>query len=214
MSIFPLLIAHESWTWSQQSAAFVQHKRTPVLLFFFFKKSHGDWIKSFSTIQRLLALCSCSLTAENISRGQCSTWREHRTWSYSRVAGLGIVASVLCGRSGAFFLGQTLISILQFVAVVVFCCLPASISFTILLQWCIPNMLALRGFFSFLFWSHLREMYSETLIGHSPLTVRNVLLCGLSSHDSGSPGQCLFLHQADGKYLVSFIYLKPAKQES
>lgn len=57
-------------------------------------------------------------------------------------------------------------------------------------------------------------MYSEPLIGHSPFPVSNASLCGLSSHDFGSLGQCLFLHQADGKYLVSLIYLKPAKQES
>lgn len=68
------------------------------------------------------------------------------------------------------------------------------------------------GLFLFLFRSHLREMYSETLIGHSPHPVSNASLCELSSQGSGSLGQCLFLHQADGKYLVSLIYLKPAKQ--
>jgi hypothetical protein len=111
-----------------------------------------------------------------------------------------------------FLLGPTLISILQFV-VVVLCFLPASIGFTILLQWCLPNMLPLREFLS-LCPSYLHEMYSETLIGHSPLEVSNASLCVLSSQDSGSPGQCLFLPQADSKYLVSLIYLKPAKQES
>lgn len=49
------------------------------------------------------------------------------------------------------------------------------------------------GLFLFLFRSHLREMYSETLIGHSPCPVSNASLCELSSQDSASLGQCLFL---------------------
>lgn len=35
-------------------------------------------------------------------------------------------------------------------------------------------------------------------LGHSPLAASNTSLCGLNSHDSGSSGQCLFLHRADG----------------
>lgn len=103
-------------------------------------------------------------------RWQCSTWRRNTAHgAYAGVGRPGIFASVLSERLGAFFLGQTLISILHFV--VVFCWLPASACFTILLQWCLPNMLALRDFFLFLFWSHQCEMYSETLIAHSPLPV-------------------------------------------
>lgn len=127
--------------------------------------------------------------------------------AHSVVAGPGIFASVLWKIGGLYFLVRPCLLLLFFVV-----CL-ASVCFTILLQ-CLPNMRALRDFFLFLFWSHLREMYSETLIGHSPLPVSSASLCGLSSHDSGSLRQCLFLHQADGKYLVSLIYLKPAKQES
>lgn len=48
------------------------------------------------------------------------------------------------GSWGAFPPPQTLISIWQFV--VAFCCSPASVCFTILLQRRLPNMLAHRGF--------------------------------------------------------------------
>lgn len=93
LSILPLLIAHESWTWSEERTVFVQHKRTPVLgvcvcVCF---KSHEAWIKSSSTIQTPLALCSCSLTAENISsltmqylKGTLprELFRSCRTWDF------------------------------------------------------------------------------------------------------------------------------------
>lgn len=132
----------------------------------------------------------------------------HRT--YSGAPGLGPVPAC-SGEDWGPFLGQTLISILGFVVAVV-CCLPAREDSITFLQCCLPSRLALRvGFVPALvppLWSVQWDL------GHSPLAVSNISPCGLHSHDSGSSGQCLFLHQAHGKYLVSLIYLKPAKQES
>lgn len=71
-----------------------------VVLFCFFK--HEAWIKSSSTIQRLLALCSCSLTAENSRCRQCSTWRKHCTRSLLRSCRSWAFASVLRKAGGLF----------------------------------------------------------------------------------------------------------------
>lgn len=121
----------------------------------------------------------------------------HRT--YSGAPGLGLVPAC-SGEDWGPFLGQTLISILEFVVAVV-CCLPAREDSIIFLQCCLPSRLALRvGFVPALvppLWSVQWDL------GHSPLAVSNISPCGLNSHDSGSSGQCLFLHQAHGKYLVS-----------
>lgn len=112
------------------------------------------------------------------------------------------------GEDRGPFLGQALISILRFVVAVV--CLPvrvsqSSCSAVFLTGW-------LSGFHSCFGPSSVN---AQRGLGHSPLAVEQyITVCGLNSHDSGCSGQCLFLHQADGKYLVSLVCLKPAKQDS
>lgn len=101
VSLLPLLIAHESWTWSQKSTSFVKHKRTPVFFLFFFL-SHEAWIKSSPTVQRLLALCSCSLTAENISPLTMPYLEETLHRELFRSCRTGIFASVLWKIGGLF----------------------------------------------------------------------------------------------------------------
>lgn len=70
-----------------------------------------------------------------------------------------------------------------------------------------------EGLFLLLFGSHVRDVDREASIGHSPLRVSNASLW-TEFPGLWLPGTKSLSSQADGKYLVSLIYLEPAKQES
>lgn len=113
--------------------------------FFFLRKITRGLNEKLLAHSEAAALCSCSDSAESPSAADNAVpGGSAAQGAYSGAAGPGIPARVLW-KLGALFSPQTLISIWQFV--VAFCCSPASVCFTILLQRRLPNMLARRGSF-------------------------------------------------------------------
>lgn len=129
-------------------------------------------MKSFSTIQRPLALCSCPRPLRTSPGWQWSTWRRLSLEDLFRSPRPGTAASVLRGRLRPFSWSDPDTHI----AVCCSCCVLFAC------QWGFRNLNCsavfpagwLSGQVLFLFWSHLCEMYSETwVIVHSQWAIHH-----------------------------------------
>lgn len=214
LSILPFLIAHESWTWLEPANyCFCKAQRNTSLGVFFFFLITQELNKKLSGHSEAACIVRLLLDCRELALWTMQYLKETQHSELFRTCGAWDLCQGTLWKMGAFFCRSEPDKHIA----VWWCggfCSPASIGFTILLQWCLPSTLVLSAFFSCFGPTSVKcTVRLWSVVVHS-FVVSNASSWVLSSHDSGSPGQCLFLHQADGKYLVSLIYLKPAKQES